>query len=150
MGEELSGLSVKDLQSLENQLEMSLISDQILIDEIQELNRKGNLIHQETVELYKKVDLIRQENGELNKKVFGTTDANGANRNTSLSNSLSLEENLHLPVHLHLQLCQPQQQNYISKSYKFGTTTELEKKMDQLWWVDLIDSHKPKVPRLLI
>ncbi|PSS19680.1 MADS-box transcription factor [Actinidia chinensis var. chinensis] len=136
MGEELSGLSVKELQSLENQLEMSLKGvrmkkDQILIDEIQELNQKvdsdylathrdlfsqfftstnGSLIHQENVELYKKVNLISQENGELNKKAFGTRDVNGANRNASLSNSLSLEGDLHVAVHL--QLCQPQQQNY--------------------------------------
>ncbi|XP_071914316.1 MADS-box transcription factor 27-like isoform X4 [Coffea arabica] len=59
MGEELYGLSVKDLQGLENQLEMSLRGirmkkEQILTDEIRELHRKGCLIHQENVELYKK------------------------------------------------------------------------------------------------
>lgn len=101
MGEELSGLNVKELQNLENQLEMSLKGvrmkkDQILVDEIQELNRKGNLIHQENVELYK--------------KVYGTRDVNGANRNALLSNNLSLGDDSHAPVHL--QLCQPQQQNY--------------------------------------
>ncbi|GJX56470.1 MADS-box transcription factor 23-like protein isoform X1 [Tanacetum coccineum] len=58
MGEELTGLTVKDLQGMENQLEMSLRGirmkkDQLLFEEIEELNRKGNLIHHENVELCK-------------------------------------------------------------------------------------------------
>ncbi|KAL5559916.1 hypothetical protein UlMin_036127 [Ulmus minor] len=103
MGEELSGLNVKDLQNLENQLEMSLRGvrmkkDQLLMHEIQELNKKGNLIHLENVELYK--------------KVYGTRDVNGANgaNGEPLTNSLAIGEDLHGPVHL--QLSQPQQQNY--------------------------------------
>jgi len=101
MGEELSGLNINELQNLENQLEMSLKGvrarkDQILIDEIQELHRKGSLIHHENVELYK--------------KVHGTREINGGNINSLLTNNLSFGEDLHVPVHL--QLCQPQQQNY--------------------------------------
>ncbi|XP_021645350.2 MADS-box transcription factor 23 isoform X2 [Hevea brasiliensis] len=101
MGEELSGLSVKELQNLESRLEMSLRGvrmkkDQILMDEIQELNRKGNFLHQENVELCK--------------KIYGAGNINGVNRDYFSTNSLGIEEESNVPVHL--QLSQPQQQNY--------------------------------------
>ncbi|XP_054796293.1 MADS-box transcription factor 23-like isoform X3 [Prosopis cineraria] len=105
MGEELSGLTVKELQSLESQLEISLRGvrlkkDQLLMDEIQEINRKGNL--------------LRQENVELHKKVYGIRDGNGANRNSILTDGLGIGENSHVPVNL--QLSQPHQQNHESPS----------------------------------
>ncbi|XP_050378863.1 MADS-box transcription factor 23-like isoform X4 [Argentina anserina] len=101
MGEDLSGLTVKDLQNLENQLEMShrgvrMKKDQLLMDEIQDLNKKGNLVHQENVELYK--------------QVYGIRDVSGANTNPFLPNGLDIGEDSHGPVSL--QLSQPQQQNY--------------------------------------
>ncbi|KAA3453932.1 MADS-box transcription factor 23-like isoform X1 [Gossypium australe] len=101
MGEELSGLTVKDLQNLESQLEMSLRGVRM---------KKGNLIHQENVELYKKVNLIRQENTELYQKVYGTRNVNGATKELVVTNGQSIGEDVHVPVHL--QLSQPQQQNY--------------------------------------
>ncbi|KAF8377417.1 hypothetical protein HHK36_030794 [Tetracentron sinense] len=110
MGEELSGLSVKDLQNLENQLEMSLRGVRM---------KKGNLIHQDNMELYKKINLIRQENMELQKKVYGTKDENGANGSGN-------GEDLQVP--LHLQLYQPQQQNY-----EIPSTTASKKRIDELW-----------------
>ncbi|XP_039008093.1 agamous-like MADS-box protein AGL21 [Hibiscus syriacus] len=59
-GEQLYGLRVEELQNLENKLEMSLKGvrmkkERILTDEIQELSRRGNLIHQENLELCRKV-----------------------------------------------------------------------------------------------
>ncbi|KAL5075980.1 hypothetical protein RYX36_014964, partial [Vicia faba] len=124
MGEELSGLTVKELQSLENQLEISLHGvrvkkEQLFMDEIQELNRQGDIIHQENVELYQKVNLICQDKMKLKKKilVYGTKDKNGTNRNSVLTVSLGIGDDSHVPVNL--QLSQPQQLHYQAAS---GTT----------------------------
>ncbi|KAJ4755644.1 MADS-box transcription factor 27 [Rhynchospora pubera] len=75
MGEDLCGLSIKDLQYIENQLQMSLNSvrkrkEQLFTQEIQELTRKGQLIQQENSELYKKMNHAHQENMELQKKLY--------------------------------------------------------------------------------
>ncbi|KAK4757552.1 hypothetical protein SAY87_018853 [Trapa incisa] len=75
MGQELSGLSVKELQGLESQLEMGIKNirtkkDQIIKEKIEELNSKGNLIQQENAELQKKAGIICQENLLLRKKTF--------------------------------------------------------------------------------
>ncbi|OMP01674.1 Transcription factor, K-box [Corchorus olitorius] len=99
MGEQLYGLSVEDLQNLENQLEMSLRGVRM---------KKGNLIHQENVELYKKVNLIRKENLELYKKAYGTNKE--VNDNDSSGGGFDSGEASHVPVHL--QLSQPQPQTY--------------------------------------
>ncbi|CAN4079879.1 unnamed protein product [Withania somnifera] len=115
MGEELCGLGVKELTNLENQLEISLRGirmkkEQILKDEIQELTRKGSMIHQENLELYKKVNLIRQENAELYKKAYGTRDANAVNGNINHPYRFTVSREIHAPIYL--QLSQPDPHNF--------------------------------------
>jgi len=124
LGEELSGLTYKDLQNLENQLEMSLQGirmkkDQILSDEIKELNRKENLIHQENIELQKKVNQMRQENKELHKKVYGAEGVDRANRSFQVSHGL-LGYELHAPINLQLSQPPPQKQAAPAKAVTLG------------------------------
>ncbi|TKY69985.1 MADS-box transcription factor 27 [Spatholobus suberectus] len=113
MGEQLYGLSVRNLQDLEDQLEMSLQGvrmkkEQILKDEIQELNRKGNLIYQENVELYKKVNLIQQEHTQLCKKVYGTTDMATTSRNAFVPVPYGIQAGGNPQELVQLHLCQPE------------------------------------------
>ncbi|XP_073121606.1 agamous-like MADS-box protein AGL11 [Henckelia pumila] len=66
LGEGISGLSVEQLQNLENQIEKSLKGvrmqkDQLLMDEIKGLNQKGYLIYQENIKLWKKVHCVRSK-----------------------------------------------------------------------------------------
>ncbi|GLT52274.1 hypothetical protein SLA2020_256220 [Shorea laevis] len=125
MGEELSGLSVKDLKNLENRLEKSLKNvrtkkDQILTDEIKELNHKGNLNHQENLELLKKVDLLRQENDELQKKVYGQMDANEANRSFHPTYTFSNGYDMQAPYELQISQPQPYKDDAQAESLKLG------------------------------
>ncbi|XP_020518338.1 MADS-box transcription factor 23 isoform X2 [Amborella trichopoda] len=69
-GEDLSELSINELQALENRLENSLVrvrkkKEEILLDEIKELNQKRNHLHEENIELRNKVFAMKQSNGEL-------------------------------------------------------------------------------------
>jgi MADS-box transcription factor len=74
MGEELSGLAIRDLQFLQSQIEMSLQSirkkkEQLLTEEIMQLNKKGIVLQKENVELKKEVSSAHQHKLELQKKV---------------------------------------------------------------------------------
>ncbi|KAL5214478.1 hypothetical protein ABZP36_003630, partial [Zizania latifolia] len=113
MGQDLSGLGVKELQTLENQLEMSTRcirtkKDQLMIDEIHELSQKGSFIHQENMELHKKVNLIRQENADLY-KLYETGAASEVNRDSTTPYNFAVIENANDPVRLELN--PPHQQN---------------------------------------
>ncbi|KAI3950181.1 hypothetical protein MKW92_044495 [Papaver armeniacum] len=99
MGQELSSLSVKELQNLENQLEMSyravrMQKDKKLNDEVHELNLKLNLLHRENMDLLNKINEAR--------------DGNETNSISHSPNGFNLEEE----ECIILQLSQPQQQSY--------------------------------------
>ncbi|KGN53991.2 MADS-box transcription factor 23 isoform X1 [Cucumis sativus] len=121
MGEELSGLSVKDLQNLESQLEMSLKGvrvkkEKTLSDEITELKQKGNHMHQENVELYKRLDMTRKENAELQMKyqAYGPMEID---KTSSSSQQFTITNRYSMPA---LQLRQPQPQNNETPGIKLG------------------------------
>ncbi|XP_060174388.1 MADS-box transcription factor 23-like [Lycium barbarum] len=129
LGEKLSGLSIKDLTDVENQLDMSLRSirmkkEQVLNDEIKELNRKGNLIRQENIELYEKVNLVYQENRELQKKDCGGGDRNEANESAP-THGISYGYDF-----INLQLSQPQGQRNETSSNAMKLGLQLQYKAD--------------------
>ncbi|XP_018450315.2 agamous-like MADS-box protein AGL21 isoform X1 [Raphanus sativus] len=110
MGEQLNGLSVNELNNLENQLEISLRGirmkkEQMMNHEIQELSQKRNLIHQEKLELSRKVQRIHQENVELYKKAY-TANTNGfIHRELAVADDESHNQ-------IRLQLSQPDHSDY--------------------------------------
>ncbi|KAM3406394.1 hypothetical protein ACQJBY_000468 [Aegilops geniculata] len=104
LGQHLSGLGLEDLRGLESQLETSihnirLTKDQLMIDEIEELNKKESLVHQENIELHKKLNIIRQENIYLQNKLNGEAEVNGTITSSSSQYSTAARED---PVRLEL------------------------------------------------
>ncbi|KAK4254152.1 hypothetical protein QN277_009570 [Acacia crassicarpa] len=107
MGEQLSGLGINELKSLENQLGMSfkkvqIKKDQILSDEIKELEHKGQQIYQENVQLRKTIEVIRKENAELQAKICEARAVNEENADPNPTYTISS---------MHLQPSQPQSQS---------------------------------------
>ncbi|XP_066322531.1 MADS-box transcription factor 57-like [Miscanthus floridulus] len=95
VGEELSGLGVRDLQNLESRLEMSLRSikmrkDHILKSEIEELHRKGSLIHEENMELGRRVHIMSQQKVELQRKLQASEPRGVADASSSTPYSFSI------------------------------------------------------------
>ncbi|KAL6849994.1 hypothetical protein ACP4OV_020621 [Aristida adscensionis] len=76
LGEELSGLTVREMQFLQSQLEMGLQSvrkekERLLAEEISQLNQKGLVLQKDNVELKKEVRIAKQQNIVLHKKLSG-------------------------------------------------------------------------------
>ncbi|CAD6249617.1 unnamed protein product [Miscanthus lutarioriparius] len=96
MGEELSGLGVRDLQNLESRHEMSLRSirmrkDHILKSEIEELHRKSSLIHEENMEFGRRVHIMSQQKVELQRKVSEPRGVADASSSTPYSFSITTQ-----------------------------------------------------------
>ncbi|RLM65600.1 MADS-box transcription factor [Panicum miliaceum] len=104
MGQDLSGLGVKEIQNLENQLEMSLRCIR---------TKKGSLIQQDNMELYRKVNLIRQENVELYKKLYEKEAAGEVNGDSTAPYIFAVVDNANTPIHLELNT--PPQENDVEQ-----------------------------------
>ncbi|XP_062178110.1 agamous-like MADS-box protein AGL21 isoform X2 [Alnus glutinosa] len=72
----------------------SEVKEQIFTEEIKELNRKGNLVH--------------QENLELHKKVCEEREVNEANKRSNSLHTISNGYDIHRAIHLQISLHQPQ------------------------------------------
>ncbi|KAK9666617.1 hypothetical protein RND81_14G198300 [Saponaria officinalis] len=124
MGEELSGLTIKDLQNLGEQLETSLKTarmrkEQLLLDEIKELKRRGNLIHQDNTELYKQVNIMQQKNSELHRKV-NRQDVNQMEQHPYMARNVKNSHHMHGAINLQLSLPEQQTNEKATKALKLG------------------------------
>ncbi|KAL0733669.1 hypothetical protein Bca4012_009879 [Brassica carinata] len=115
-GQQLNGLSVKELHNIESQLEMSLrgirmkkifLGSYILLVHL--LQR--NLVHHENLELSRKVQMIHQENVELHKKVAYAVSIRNELGTRDIENTA---DESHAQVRLQLSL--PEQSHYENSS----------------------------------
>uniref|UniRef100_A0A0E0NKJ1 MADS-box transcription factor n=1 Tax=Oryza rufipogon TaxID=4529 RepID=A0A0E0NKJ1_ORYRU len=97
MGEELSGLGVRDLQGLENRLEINLRNIRM---------RKGSLIHQENIELSRSLNVMSQQKLELYNKACEQRGATDANESSSTPYSFRIIQNANMPPSLELSQSQ--------------------------------------------
>ncbi|KAI3752983.1 hypothetical protein L2E82_25026 [Cichorium intybus] len=135
LGEELSSLKVKDLQRLENQLEISLKQirmnkEQVSVDEIKELHQKGSLIDQENRELRKKVNLLQQENTELQNKIYIPRNMDEANRRSTTPHSLDTEDNFNIPMSLQLSQPLPQKIKMSAETMELRLSFAVQSEVD--------------------
>ncbi|PWZ54936.1 MADS-box transcription factor 27 [Zea mays] len=94
LGQQLSGLDVRDLQNLENQLETSLRNIRL---------KMGYLMHQENIELHNKVNLLHQENIKLRRKAYGQ-GVNEHPTSTTVRHSILNTENEDVRINLELSV----------------------------------------------
>ncbi|XP_047048745.1 MADS-box transcription factor 23-like isoform X1 [Lolium rigidum] len=116
LGEELSGSNVRDLQFLQNQLEISLHSvrkrkEQLLAVEIQELNQKGFHIEKENIELCTKLRIAHEHKMELQKKVRNILECqiSGGLRSSEQQTGASSSKMRVREPSIDLELCQQEQ-----------------------------------------
>ncbi|CAM8918742.1 unnamed protein product [Rhodiola kirilowii] len=108
LGEQLSILTIQELQHLENQLEMNIKcirmkKDEIMLAELEELRHKGSLLHQENFNLHNEAAFLVK-----NRQVYSVRDPNEVMTTSLHTDELRRED---IPVHVQLQLSLPQPRN---------------------------------------
>ncbi|CAN1167472.1 Agamous-like MADS-box protein AGL16 [Linum perenne] len=97
MGEEVSGLGVRDLQNLENQLEIRLKGIR---------KKKENLFYEENIQLHKQLDELHKERSDLGKKqVYEERDIETDNGMVKNATNLGIEQQ----DMINLQMAQPEE-----------------------------------------
>ncbi|TKW12422.1 hypothetical protein SEVIR_5G034800v4 [Setaria viridis] len=110
MGEELSDLTIRDLQFLQSQIEISLQSvrkkkEQLLAEEIMQLNKKGIVLQKENVELKKEVSIAHQHKIELQKLSGESTSSGDGDRESGSSDKVPSRSTAHdASEHINLSL----------------------------------------------
>ncbi|XP_057548456.1 MADS-box transcription factor 23-like [Amaranthus tricolor] len=140
MGEELSKLSIKDLQNLENNLQTSLKAIriqkvQVLADEINELKRRESLIDQQNVYLHNKLNLAQQGNMYLRKQLNQAYE-----QPLNMSSSVQRECRV-TPLYLELQP-QSTKNDASTRTIKLGGTGVLTSRIESKPDLNLVSSQK--------
>jgi hypothetical protein len=75
-----------------------------MVEQIQELRKKENIMHRENMELHREFNMIRQDSVNFQRKVYGKQDVNGGQGSSVTQNTNTQDD----ADEIRLELSQPQ------------------------------------------